>query len=333
MSTPTNTQKDGKTNKKKRKAKSPLDINSSQNGKTGLASSDSTNVSINTSTSFPFGNPQYGGMASGFNYVQSPFGQPFVSSPPYTPTAVPPWALELMEDIKRIKISVSKIDSIEKTVNRISTKVDALDTKVKSIDDRLIEVENANSFYSEMYENTKKTVESTQSEIQKLDKKCKELETAINTSFEIREKVDDLESRSLRENLLFFGINETQGENCEDLVSDLIKTKLEIDKQIEFDRVHRLGQRYPGKTRPIVAKFHKYKDRELVRNNAFEKTQTLKAGNVGIGVQHSKAILNKRKEMAQIVEREKAAGRYVKWSGAKLLVRDGPGGNYRQVTS
>lgn len=50
-------------------------------------------------------------------------------------------------------------------------------------------------------------------------------------------------------------------------------------------------------------------------------------------MQQTKAVLTKRREMADIVDREKAAGRTIRWAGAKLLVRDGTSGNFRQVTS
>ena len=51
-------------------------------------------------------------------------------------------------------------------------------------------------------------------------------------------------------------------DNCEHIVNDFIRTKLHIDCEMSFDRVHRLGryspfQRFP---RPTVVKFTFYKD-------------------------------------------------------------------------
>jgi len=64
------------------------------------------------------------------NYPQQTFGGQFMQSPPFmqpftpgTPTTPfmsnqpPPWAASIIEDLKTIKISVSKIGSIEQTVN------------------------------------------------------------------------------------------------------------------------------------------------------------------------------------------------------------------------
>ena len=54
----------------------------------------------------------------------------------------------------------------------------------------------------------------------------------------VNNKVLDLESRSMRENLIFYGIHqiqriddETGDENCERLGKDLISTKLELNTE------------------------------------------------------------------------------------------------------
>ena len=46
-----------------------------------------------------------------------------------------------MVDTKSIKVSVSKIDGIEKLVNQINSKVENLETKMKSMDTRVQDVE------------------------------------------------------------------------------------------------------------------------------------------------------------------------------------------------
>lgn len=71
-----------------------------------------------------------------------------------------------------------------------------------------------------------------------------------------------MQRRSMRKNLIFSGIPEYRNpglevENCEFMIKDFIRTELNIQKEISFDRVHRLGrysqfQKYP---RPIIANF------------------------------------------------------------------------------
>ena len=50
-----------------------------------------------------------------------------MQSPPFVPqftasSATPPWEKEIIEDLKGIKISVSKIDKIEKMINKMNFK-------------------------------------------------------------------------------------------------------------------------------------------------------------------------------------------------------------------
>ena len=73
---------------------------------------------------------------------------------------------------------------------------------------------------------------------------------------------------------------------------------MRIQKEIHFDRVHRLGfynpqQKYP---RPIVAKFTFYKDKELVRSEA---PKTLIGFLFGVNEQFPKEIEEKRKVLYQ----------------------------------
>ena len=135
----------------------------------------------------------------------------------------------------------------------------------------------------------------------------------------------------MRENLLFYGIKENDGENSEALILDLIKTKLDISSSISLDRVHRIGVSKDKGTRPIVAKFHNYKDRELVRTTSYEKQDVLKPLNLGVGIQQTKSTMDKRRPMYSVMNRKKAAGNTVKWTGYKLLVRDSRGGKFQEV--
>ena len=276
---------------------------------------------------------------------QMPFGSQYMTSPPYNtqfPAAgagpnspAPQWATQIMDDIKSIKISVSKIDGIEKMVHNINSKVNELESKVKNMDSKVAECEKSSQFVSNEFEKTKKDLKSANDDLKRLNNKCKDFEKAV-TDLEtknktLEDKSNDLEFRSLRENLLFHGIAEGPNENCEDLVHEFLTQTLEIGQMVKIDRAHRLGKP-KGRVRPIVVKFHSYKDREMIRTTATEKSDKLKGLNQGVGVQQTKAVLNKRRDMNAIFDREKAAGRQVKWAGAKLLVRDGNVGKFREVT-
>ena len=224
---------------------------------------------------------------------------------------------------------------MKKTVNKISSKVETLETKMKTMDTKVIEVEKSNKFISDEFDKTKQKLKSASDDVKRLNDKCKNFETAVQKletqNKNLEDKTNYLEFRSLRENLLFHGIPESPNENCELLVKEFIGRHLEIRHVISIDRAHRLGKP-KNKTRPIVVKFHYYNQRELIRTTANDKIENLKALNLGVGVQQTKAVLQKRRDMSAIYDREKSAGRQLKWAGARLLVRDGNSGNFREVT-
>ena len=89
----------------------------------------------------------------------------------------------------------------------------------------------------------------------------------------------------MRENLIFYGIKkQSDQENCENLVKEIISTHLDIDPtNIVFDRVHRLGSRAGRHAQPILVKFEKYTDREKSTDPSVKSA--LKDLNLGIGVQ------------------------------------------------
>ena len=71
----------------------------------------------------------------------------------------------------------------------------------------------------------------------------------------------------------------------------------------------------------------------MVRKAAIVKIDQLKVSNRRVGVQQTKAVLQKRSEMYPNMNRERAAGKSVKWSGAKVMVQQQPGGRIEEVKS
>lgn len=78
-----------------------------------------------------------------------------------------------------------------------------------------------------------------------------------------------LDDYSRRHNLQFVGITEELNETWEqsaEKVSSLLSTTLQVPG-IQLDRAHRVGQSFPSRDRPIVARFTKFCDREVVMRN------------------------------------------------------------------
>ena len=346
--------KKGKFNK--RPPTSPLD-NSDQPCQTGLDSTQSTqsvtqgkntNTNVNDNfasgycRSFPFTTDRTMAFSQQTPFqLQQPnfFGSQNSQSPPTQPMQYPtqypsqygaqppPWAKEILDDIKQMKQSLLKIDKIEKTVDSIAIKVSDLDQRVKGMDERLTDVEKCCSFISDETDKGKSDLNAAKNEISTLKKKCENLEQKSKViedlNKELDDKIVDLEARSMRENLVFHGIKEEgTNENCEELVKKLCQEKLEMENadDLRFDRAHRIGAKQGGKTRPIVVKFHYYSDREAVRKRSYDFSENLQGDNLRIAPQWPKKIRDARRELYPIMEKERASGKSVKMIKDKLFV-------------
>ena len=197
---------------------------------------------------------------------------------------------------------------------------------MKDIDKSVNEVEGACSFISRENDDRKKELQTAKSEISKLKEKCECMEK--NTSdyaqqnAKLESKVSELESRSMRDNLMFYGITEMQNEECEQLIKQFCREKLEVSEaqNLTFDRVHRVGYQQANKTRPIVAKFHYYKEREVIRTKSFKKSEQLKQQNFRVGAQWPQQVRDARKTLYPIMLREKQKENNVKFVRKKLFV-------------
>lgn len=93
----------------------------------------------------------------------------------------------------------------------------------------------------------------------------------------LRERVLDIQSRSMRVNLIFSGIPENAPDNPEAEIKNFMMSPLKIPAEtvndLTFHRVHHLGPRRGNRPRPVVAKFEHFKQRSLLR----AKEEILKA--------------------------------------------------------
>ena len=94
----------------------------------------------------------------------------------------------------------------------------------------------------------------------------------IGEKAELKEDVLDVQSRSMRDNLLFHGVPECDSfdqrkeEKCDEKIINLCDQTLHIENagNIKIERAHRMGRYTAGRTRPIVVKFNHYPDKVRV---------------------------------------------------------------------
>ncbi|XP_060563100.1 uncharacterized protein LOC132722596 [Ruditapes philippinarum] len=132
---------------------------------------------------------------------------------------------------------------------------------------------------------------------------------------------DDLvyiQSQSRRNNLIFTNIDEAPTGNNEDLTSDKnfltdkMKIANDLVKEMEFERVHRIGNHgRNGKPRNIAAKFNLFKERELVKNT-----------DCYVNERFPKEVIDKRKELLPKLKEARQKGNKA-WLSYDTLYIDG----------
>lgn len=167
----------------------------------------------------------------------------------------------------------------------------------------------------------KQVADLANSNANSLKQKSEEIYQSLN---EIRDKADDLENRSRRNNLCFDGIPEQQQESwddCEARIQELINNKLGIETPCIIERAHRVGRKQAGRSRPrtIVAKFLSYKAREAI----LKARKNLKGTNIYVREDFSDIVNAKRRELLPKLKEARQQGSiaYLRYDKLVILPR------------
>ena len=222
--------------------------------------------------------------------------------------------LNAVNEFKGVKMELTQM-------NQKLTKLDMLEEVSKKVTELQASIEFA---HGEIEDIKKENVELKK----QVKDMCRKVDQLTDEKGRVTAKIIDLQARSMRDNLLFFGIHEEEEkEDCEQLLKAALYHHLKINAQeIQFARVHRIGRKIRGKTRPIVAKFERFKERQMVRDAFFDHLNKVKKRNeesgkqekvqIGIAEQFPAEVQQKRKSLIPKMKEAKNEGKKVK------LVRD-----------
>jgi regulator of replication initiation timing len=132
-------------------------------------------------------------------------------------------------------------------------------------------------------------------------------------------RMDDLEGRSKRNNLIFYGLPRGEGEtsaDCEGLVQDLLTDKLDITRDVEFDRVHRLSSRPDS---PVIARCVFYKQKVTI----LKAKGKLRGTDVLIGEDFTKGVRDIRRKLAPHLKKARQDGKRATMVFNHLLIDGG----------
>ena len=191
-------------------------------------------------------------------------------------------------------------------------KLDIIDNRMKSVEQELKEMKHSLEFVhaevkdiKDENEKRKKTDGETQQRLEKLEQ--------INT--DLNNRVIDLQARSMRDNLIFYNVEENEEENSTEIVHSLLESNFKMDaKSIKIDRAHRMGKKQHG-----AAKFNYFPDKVRILANA----KNLKGTNIGVSEQFPQEIVQIRKRLYKELKKAREIGKNAKLVRDKLYI-DGP---------
>jgi chromosome segregation ATPase len=196
------------------------------------------------------------------------------------------------EDIKAVKQQVNEMDA---GLTNLNTECEENRVKLRDVNKEVKSL-------SQKAQSARQNEEKTRADLVKIEENLSEL----------TEKHIEQQWRSMRDNLIFSGIEEKDEEDTETELKNFLLTEMHMTN-IDFHRVHRMGRRETGKTRPIVAKFVLCKVREDVRKRV---PTALKGKAYGINEQFPKEINEKRKTLYPHLKAAKNQGKKA------VLIRD-----------
>ena len=218
---------------------------------------------------------------------------------------------------------VKQINVLKQTTSQIEGKLSYLDSEVKTMSKDLDNFDRSIKYFGDSHDDIitensqmKTKVDNLCARVSKLELSKVQLEESQRSQYEslrnlkseqyesgvkqksIETKLIDVQWRSMRENLIFTGVKEETDENPEMTLRTFMSETMKINDEVPLDRVHRLGkikQPQPGeeaKPRPLIAKFERYRDKEMVRMAA---PTALEGTDYGVREQYPVEIEDKRR--------------------------------------
>ncbi|CAB4029628.1 Hypothetical predicted protein, partial [Paramuricea clavata] len=197
-------------------------------------------------------------------------------------------------------------------------KLDSIETKLNNMEINMAEIKESLEYaHAEIADLKKENEYSKENQAQAREK----IEILERDNKTLRDKIIDIQARSMRDNLLFFNMPESEKENTTEMIHELLESKIGIAdarNTVKIDRSHRISRKRDGdrKPRPIVVKFNYHQDREFVRLNA----KKLRGTRIGISEQFPEEIENIHKTLYPELKKAKLEGKRAKIVRDKLII-------------
>ncbi|XP_075553443.1 uncharacterized protein LOC142586063 isoform X1 [Dermacentor variabilis] len=198
-----------------------------------------------------------------------------------------------------------KLDAILSTVTAIKTSQHQLESGLLSVQVRLTEIET-NLASLQLY--NEKVL------------KCKEAINTMNREMaRLSNKLEDLENRSRRNNLIIYGLKEGDNESPAILekrvMHDIFKDILAVEVK-SIERIHRIGKKRTARERPVILRFFDFTEKMSVLRNCSK----LQGEQISISEDFSPAVREMRRKLWHSSQENRTRGDKVKLIFDKLRI-------------
>ena len=208
-------------------------------------------------------------------------------------------------------------------VHDIFVQFNMINSRMQDIQNRLDGLNNLEQFVNGIkheLHGINNSIQGVMCQTSNMDKRLHAVETYQAKTNEV---IIDIQARSMRDNLIFTNIEESDNESNEETevkLRSFLKTKMKMPEervgQISFERVHRLAGRRNRGPRNVIAKFSRYKDHEDVRKNA----SNLRGTNFSVFQQYPQAIVEQRRRLVPVMNDARRRGKKAYISYNKLYI-------------
>ncbi|XP_037572058.1 uncharacterized protein LOC119454127 [Dermacentor silvarum] len=192
---------------------------------------------------------------------------------------------------KTLKELVTNLKKVERTVDNMETRLAAIENdmeRLKYCEEKLAECENK-------YDTTKDQIQN------------------------LALKLDDLENRSRRNNLIIYGVTEKPNEDIVSLEKivreNILKETLGIEVKT-LERIHRIGTRTSNRDRPIILRLFDYAEKTKILSCCYK----LKGTPLTVSEDFSKRVREMRTHLWHSAVNERANGAKVRLTFDKLRI-------------
>ncbi|CAB4042992.1 Hypothetical predicted protein [Paramuricea clavata] len=211
-----------------------------------------------------------------------------------------------MENLNESEI-VKIIGEMSEKLNKLD-KLDLIETRLNSIDTDIKDLKHSLTYQQEVVAEVQSVQAVQENKLKVIEEKVGRIE---EEKAKLAREIIDMRAHSMRSNLIFYNIREENTPNEKEEVENKIKSLLrdkELNSEtekIEIERAHRLGRNRNGtKPRPIVVKFLRFQDKEMIKRNAYK----FKDIGVGISDQFPKEIQEERNKLYPVFKDARSKG-------------------------